>query len=195
MSLQEELPSTDLHVLGLPGELGPFYHAFPLAPPIGVPRTHARELIESYLPSWERAEELCRIFLNHMSWMFEIVTYQQLTEDLMPPFYWRGRTPSDVDTPEGGPHELGLLMIVFAVGALVDLALPPYNEEAQRYHILARAALALRPLMEKASLSTIKTLHLISIFNGMSGKESNMANTYTILNLASRIAQRVSVRV
>ena len=126
-----------------------------------------------------------------MSWMFQIATYQQLTQDLMPAFYGRADT-SDLTTGEDGPHDLALLLIVFAVGALVDLSLPAYNAEAQRYHILSRAALALQPLVEKASLNTVKTLHLISIFNGMSGKESNMANTYTVLNLASRIAQRAS---
>ena len=152
----------------------------------------ARELIESFLPSRERAEELCRCFLNHLSWMFQIVTYQQLTESLMPPLYLQAHT-SGADIPEGGPHDLALLLIVFAVGALVDLSLPPYNIEAQRYHVLARAALALEPFMEKASINTIKVLHLISLFNGMSGKESNLANTYTILNLAGRVAQRVSV--
>lgn len=147
--------------------------------------------IESCLPSPERADRLCRICLTHMSWMFQIATYQQLTQDLMPAFYRRADR-LDVATGEDGPHDLALLLIVFAVGALVDLSLPAYNAEAQRYHILARAALALQPLVEKASLNTVKTLHLISIFNGMSGKESNMANTYTVLNLAGRIAQRVS---
>ncbi|KAJ3551352.1 hypothetical protein NM688_g4752 [Phlebia brevispora] len=179
----DEPLSTDFRALGLPQELDVFYHAFPLAPPIGVPRTHVRATIESYLPSPERADELCRTFLEHMSWMFQIATYQQLTQDLMPPFYGRADS-SDTAIYEDGPHDLALLLIVFAIGALVDLSLPAYNAEAQRYHILARAALALQPLMEKASLNTVKTLHLLSIFNGMSGKESNMANTYTVLNLA-----------
>lgn len=124
--------------------------------------------------------------------MFQIATYQQLTEDLLPSFYGQA-VRSDTAGAEDGPHDLALLLIVFAVGALVDLSLPAYNVEAQRYHALSRAALALQPLMDKASLATVKALHLISIYNGMSGKESNLANTYTVLNLAGRIAQRVSL--
>ncbi len=163
-----------------------FFESFPLAP-IGIPVDPVREIIESFLPPWERAESLCRILLQHLSWMFQIVSYQQVTQELMAPIYSRTSRSHPYD-----PHDLALLLAVLAVGSLVDLSLPAYNEDAQRYYVLSRSSLALYPLMEGASLSTIKTLHLISIYNGMSGKESNLANTYTVLNLAGRLAQRVS---
>ena len=181
----------DLRALGLPPEFGPFYHSFPLAP-TGLPRRPVRSLLEAFVPPWDRAVQLCRYFLEHLSWMFQIVTFQQFTQQLMPMIYANapGAGPSR-PVASGGPHDLSLLFGTLAIAALVDLNLPPYNSEAQRYYVLARAAIALDPFMERASLSTVKALHLISLYNGMSGKESNMSNTYAILNLACRLGHKV----
>lgn len=128
--------------------------------------------------------------LENMSWMFQIVTFQQFTQELIPSIYIAERTATITIC---GVHDLALFFGVLAVGALADLSMPPYNSEAQRYYALARVALALSPLSANASLSTVKAVHLISLYNGMSGKESNMSNTYTVLNLAGRLAQKVRV--
>lgn len=37
---------------------------------------------------------------------------------------------------------------------------------------------------------TLQVLHLMSIYNGMSGKESNLEQSYVLLDLASQIASR-----
>ena len=122
--------------------------------------------------------------------MFQIVTFQQFTQELVPSIYIAERSATLTIC---GAHDLALFFGVLALGALVDLSQPPYNSEAQRYYALARVSLALDPLSANASLSTVKAVHLISLYNGMSGKESNMSNTYTVLNLAGRIAQKVCV--
>ncbi|KAJ7761456.1 hypothetical protein B0H14DRAFT_3594886 [Mycena olivaceomarginata] len=57
-----------------------------------------------------------------------------------------------------GPHDLALLFMVFAVGVLAVAA------EAEHLHQIARAALALQPVLEKPSLVTIQVLHLLSIY-------------------------------
>jgi hypothetical protein len=182
----------NLRVLELPPELDPFYHSFPLAP-TGLPTSPIRNLLETHIPPWDRAVELCRYFLEHLSWMFQIITFQQLTQELMPSIYASESSESSSTSAVCGPHDLAVFFSTLAIAALVDLSLPPYNTEAQRYYVLARVALTLDPMMEKASLSTVKAVHLISLYNGMSGKESNMSNTYTVLNLASCLAQKVSL--
>lgn len=37
-----------------------------------------------------------------------------------------------------------------------------------------------------------KVLHLMSVYNGMSGKESNLEQSYILLDLAGQVALRVS---
>lgn len=126
-----------------------------------------------------------------MSWMLQLITFQQFAKELLPSIYASDPSDRRIRRCICGPHDLALFFGVCALGALVDLNLPPYNTEAQIYYVLCRSALALDPLLERASLATVKTMHIVSLYNGMSGKESNMSNTYTVLNLASRLAGKV----
>lgn len=82
-------------------------------------------------------------------------------------------------------------MITMAIGALVDEQLPPYNLEAQHYYQLVQAAVSIQKLLVEESLTTVKVLHLMSIYNGMSGRESNIELCYNLLNLAAQSAIRV----
>jgi hypothetical protein len=87
-----------------------------------------------------------------------------------------------------GPHDLALLLIALGIGALVDLNLTPYHAEAQHYYRLARSAVSLQSVLTRRSIVTVKCLHLMSIYNGMSGKESNLEHSYSLLNFAGQVA-------
>ncbi|KDQ50937.1 hypothetical protein JAAARDRAFT_543076 [Jaapia argillacea MUCL 33604] len=179
-SLQDEIPQ----------EIMLFYESFPVTHPT-IPPEPVQTLIESFLPPKPRASALCETFLEHLMWMTQIVSRQHVIAELMPAVYRQ---------PRGGirgygPHDLGLLLMVFAIGALLDLTLPPYNVEARRYYLLGRAALALQPAMTKHSLVTAKALHLMSIYNGMSGEEKNLEHTYILLTLSCQIALRIGLHM
>ncbi|EEB93484.1 hypothetical protein MPER_07849, partial [Moniliophthora perniciosa FA553] len=123
--------------------------------------------IESFLPPIERAEIVGRI---------------------IPSVYKQNGLPY-------GPHQLALMLVVLGIGALVDLNLEPYNLEAQHYYRLARAAMALQSVLTQPSIVTVKALHLMSIYNGMSGKESNLEQSYALLNLAGQVATRIGIHI
>lgn len=167
----------------LPEEIKICYQAFPFPPSRVVPGT-VLPTIEGFLPSIDRAIEVCETFMEHLTWMFQIVTRRQVIKELIPAIY------KQVDASYG-PHELALLLIVLGIGTLVDLSQPPYSLEAQHYYKLSRAALALQPVLGEQSMITIKVLHLMSIYNGMSGKESNLEQSYALLDLASQVAMRI----
>ncbi|KAG7445199.1 uncharacterized protein BT62DRAFT_933002 [Guyanagaster necrorhizus] len=158
--------------------------SFPFTPQM-LPIASTQASIESFLPPIERALELADIFLEHLSWMFQIVSAQQIKELIYIVYKHK-----DI---EYVPHDLALMLSVLGIGALVDLKLPPYNLEAQHYDKLAQAALALQPVLPEQSIVTIKVLHLMSIYNGMSGKESNLERSYALLCLASQVALRVDI--
>lgn len=134
----------------LPPEINQFCNAFPFTPP-GIPINSIQETIESLLPPVERAIILCDTFLEHLSWMFHIVSRRQLIDELIPAIYKQNRVSY-------GPHELAVLLITLGIGALVDLNLHPYNLEAQHYYRLAQAALSLQSVMTESSIVTIKVL-------------------------------------
>jgi hypothetical protein len=106
-------------------------------------------MVEAFLPSMERAIVLCDLLLEHLSWMFHIVSRQHMVDELIPAVYKQTRVSY-------GPHDLALLLIVLGIGALVDLDLPPYNLEAQHYYRLAKAAVTLQPVLGQQSIVTIK---------------------------------------
>lgn len=123
--------------------------------------------------------------------MFSIVSRQHIIGELIPAVYSHIRVPSIPRTY--GPHDLALLLVTIGIGALVDLTLTPYHPEAQHYYRLARAALGIQSVVTYPSVVTVKCLHLMSIYNGMSGKESNLENSYLLLNFAGQVALTVCI--
>jgi hypothetical protein len=116
--------------------------------------------------------------------MFSIVSEQYLIDELIPAFYTRDRA----QTRTYGPHDLALLLISFGIGAIVDLDLPPYGEESQHYYRLALSAVNLQSVQINPSIVTVKCLHLMSIYNGLSGNESAFELSFRLLNLAWEVA-------
>lgn len=169
-----------------------FSHAFPFSP-VG-PVASVREMIEGHLPTSDRARYLAQSYLEQAAWLFRSVSREQLMDELLPSYY--SNSPMEPFDEPKGDHELALLLLVFAVGALVDLQQEPFNPEAEHYHQLARAAICLQPVLEKPSLITIQAIHLLSIYNAMSGnelsaKEMSMETTWSLLSLAAHLSQTV----
>lgn len=178
------------------GELTRFSASFPLTP-LGAP-SEVQELIEQYLPRWERATHLCETYLANAGWLFRGVTRQQLILEMLPVVYRRpiavGTSVASVDYT--GPHDLALVFLVFALGALLDSAQDVASAEAEHYHHLARAALCLQPVLEKPSIVAIQALRLMSIYTAMAGKElrgseTTMETTWSLLALSAQLAHSV----
>ena len=131
-----------------------------------------------------KAMVLCQKLREHLAWMFSIVSRHYLIGELIPAFY----TGDRVHARTFGPHHLALLLISFGIGALVDLDRRPYHEEAQYYYRLALSASNLQSVRINPSIVTVKCLHLMSIYNGLSGKESGLEDSFRLLNLAWEVA-------
>ena len=123
------------------------------------------------------------------------MTHHQLVNEMLPSIYRRLPYPSE---EYNGPHDLALLFSIFALGRVLDVNLPTRAAEidGEHYNQLALAALCLQPVLEKPSLVTIQTLHIVSIYHAMlgsdiSGGESSMEFTWSLVNLAAHLAQTV----
>lgn len=152
-----------------------------------------RELIEAYLPNWERASYLSQTYTDQAGWLFHCVSKDQIDDELLPLYYSNAPLKAKENK---NVHELALLFLVFAVGALVDVVQETSNAEAEHYHQIARAAICLQPVLEKPSLVTIQALHMLSMYNAMSGnelsgKETSMETTWSLIVLAAHLSQTV----
>jgi hypothetical protein len=153
------------------------------------------ELVRGYLPPWDKASVMAESYLECAAWIFRSVTRHQLVNEMLPSIYRRLPSPSE---EYNGPHDLALLFSIFALGCALDVSLPTRAAEIEGEHFnqLALAALCLQPVLEKPSLVTIQTLHIVSIYHAMlgndvSGGESSMEFTWSLVNLAAHLAQTV----
>ncbi|KAI0940717.1 hypothetical protein AcV7_003021 [Taiwanofungus camphoratus] len=176
-----------------------FSTAFPFTP-VG-PTNAVYELIFSHLPSYELARHLSESYLERAAWLFGGVSKQQLMEEMLPLFYpERGR---DSGSPAGNidyseSQSLGLLLFIFAIGALVEINQEPCNAEGERYYQLARAAMSLKPVFVMPSLVTIQALHLCSVYDAMTGNEArdeseSMETSWGMFTLSAQLAQSIGL--
>lgn len=162
------------------------------------PLNQVMELIETHLPPWDRACHLCESFLENAAWLFRSVSKQQLLLEMLPSIYRRPMPESAAQLDYSGPHDYALLYLVFALGAVMDLKMEPYNAEGEHYHQIARAALILQPILEKPSVVTIQALHLLSVYNGMAGMEpgggeTSLETTWSVAAFACQLSHSVSL--
>ena len=177
----------------LPPELQRFSYSFPFTPMGPVKDTI--ELIRGCLPPWEQASAMAESYLECATWIFRSVTRHQLVNEMLPSIYRKLPSPSE---EYNGPHDLALLFSIFALGSALDVNLSTRAAEieGEHYNQLALAALCMQPVLEKPSLVTIQTLHIVSIYHAMlgndvSGGESSMEFTWSLVNLAGHLAQTV----
>ena len=171
-------------------ELPYFSQAFPFTP-MGQ-SSDVQEFIESQLPPKKEALALCETYFEQVSWIFRGVTRLQVMDDMLPVLYKEQEATPGEDY--SGPHDLALLFVLMAIGSLVRKK--PSNSLGEHYHQISRAAISLQPVLEKPSIVTIQTLHLLSIYNAMSGSdlksETSMEMTWSLITLASHLSQTVS---
>ncbi|KJA16557.1 hypothetical protein HYPSUDRAFT_80028 [Hypholoma sublateritium FD-334 SS-4] len=173
------------------GDISLFSQSFPFTP-MGQP-ADVQELIESHLPTYERTMVLCETYFAQVSWIFRGLTRIQLIDDMIPVIYKRQAALPGEDY--SGPHDLALLFVILAIGALVGDE--PSNALGEHFHQVSRAAISLQPVLEKPSIVTIQALHLMSIYNAMSGSdlksETSMEMTWSLITLASHLSQTIGL--
>lgn len=96
---------------------------------------------------------------------------------------------------KGNAHDLALLFVIFCFGSLTDMAMPPApeNPEAEHYYQITKACLTIEPVLERPpSVSTVQTLSLMAIYEGLSAKENSIESTWALFGMATKLAQSVS---
>lgn len=174
-------------------------------------------LVKSFLPPWQEAWRLCELYLEQAPWFFGAVTKRQLHEEVLPLWYQEAPKPtsgstspsqslvsplsSEISPPnvspaKGGAHELALLFVIFCFGALTDISLPPApdNPDANQYFQLTKAALTLEGVLDRPpSVSTVQTLALMAIYEGLCSGENSIESTWALMGLSTKLAQSVSL--
>lgn len=144
----------------------------------------------NHLPSKERLSSLCEAFLENIGWLYRIVGRSQIMEELVPGIYKRLDKPEDQLTID--PHDLALLLIVCAYGAVADQTQDKEDGESLRYYGGSRVALSLKSAFDSANLATIQTLYMMGQYISTVGPTRSLESAWLTINFAMSLAISVS---
>ncbi|KAI0091551.1 fungal-specific transcription factor domain-containing protein [Irpex rosettiformis] len=156
--------------------------------------------LEAHLPPQPRAWALCETYLEQFSWWFRPIKREELIDEILTPIYRRSTTnpraayhrKADAECIRC-PHLLATLFMVFAVGALVDLTLPPCSVEAEKYYRLGRAALNMRSIFDSPELETVQAISLMAGYQSLCTSRYTLESAWALLSLASKIGQSIGL--
>ncbi|KAF7324388.1 Zn(2)-C6 fungal-type domain-containing protein [Mycena venus] len=151
--------------------------------------SHAFAQLLAHLPEKPRAWQLVDIYFENGCWSGTPIMRDEVVELLSSAYSYFGVPEGDSTLPAISIHHLAVIYAVLALGALVDLALPPYSAESHHYFDLCRAALSARSVFESVSVETIQALVLVSLFYWHGGPRSSMDGAWSVVSLASEFVE------
>ncbi|KDQ25531.1 hypothetical protein PLEOSDRAFT_1097493 [Pleurotus ostreatus PC15] len=164
------------------------------------PNPKVREFIRSKLPPRHVAEHLWEQAKQNALWQYNPHPNETFLPNLINHVY----TSSIHDLC---PRRLSLLLMIMAVGTLVDLTEPQYQHStspldalqvlesrAEQYHHLARAALCEIPVMEETNIDTIIALfYEIWYLLVFSDRKKAAGYAFGLMGLTAKLAQSIGL--
>jgi len=192
----------DSDTVSLPAELQNLELTFPLTV-VEDGYDALLDKLESQLPPQPRAWALCEVYIAHYSWWHRPIKRDELIDDILIPIYnsvkiksqERSRATYRPGVPDSGrcPHLIAVLYFILAVGALVDLTLPPCSPEAEKYYRLGRAALSLRSILDSPEIETVQAVTLMAGYHSLCTKRYSIESAWSLSSAATKVAQSVGL--
>ncbi len=151
-----------------------------------MPNSVTLSTLESHLPPPESVASFFESYCNHASHFYRPVKREELFNVILPRIYTIPESPSmlsetsprfDGESEEDStvvhtrPHELATIFFILALGALLDLNLPPYNQEAEHFYDLGRAALSLQAVYESPGIQAVQAMGLMATYHTLAGRK------------------------
>ena len=146
--------------------------------------------ILSSLPDLEEATSLVRIYFRYVSWLYAIVTEQQIGEDLG--LLWR---PRDEGTAYPTAQRMAVVVMVLALGALFSPNRMHTSTLPQHLYQASRQLLECGLYLRHFTLPGVQTLHLAVAFL-LNSRDSFMAQEgWVLLAMAGRLGQAQGLHI
>ncbi|KAK7053433.1 hypothetical protein VNI00_004059 [Paramarasmius palmivorus] len=174
-------------------EIAQLSNSFPFRSGAAWDIDQCMERLISYLPQKLRAWSLCETYLGQECWTSKIISREELIDDILGPVYrYVDQQDEDQDLPVS-PHRLAVLFFVFALGALVDLTIPPHSVEAENYFELARACLSLRSVFGLPEIGTVQGLALAAMYHNHGGPRYSGETAWCLICLSAKLCQSMGL--
>jgi hypothetical protein len=129
-------------------------HAFPFSNASKV-REQVNTALFNALPPANQAMKIIRIYFQTASWLFIPISEADFQANVFQPIYDPDVSPG---TEPVSAHVMAVLYTVLAVGTLMDTEILPNSRDAKQYYELAKAALAMNPVLEEQTVFSVQAL-------------------------------------
>ncbi|KAF8204406.1 fungal-specific transcription factor domain-containing protein [Mycena galopus ATCC 62051] len=171
----------------LPQDIAEIGDVFPSGRLLASKLRHIRTL----LPPYARAVELCEAYLGHGALFFRPIKRDELLGPFLQGIYAPDATEGDGDSD--APHALATLFFTLALGALLDLRLPPYSAEAERFYGAGRSALGLHAVYDSPLVDTVRAIGLMATYHTHAGKKYSRNSAWCLMSIAAKLAQSIGL--
>ncbi|OCH91033.1 hypothetical protein OBBRIDRAFT_792742 [Obba rivulosa] len=155
-------------------------------------RAERLRVLSFYLPPVDEAAELRDIYFQHAAWMYNPISRTHFDTHAFNIFYpplSPSPTTPETDASALRAHQLALLFMVLAVGALMDVTRPPYNTDAEKFHHLSRAALFSAQVFEEPTVVAVQALYLMAFYLFLSERHgTGVGSRWAFMGLAVKLA-------
>ncbi|KAJ7216791.1 hypothetical protein B0H12DRAFT_1153995 [Mycena haematopus] len=165
----------------LPQDIAEIGDVFPSGRQLASKLQHIRTI----LPPYARAVDLCEVYLSHGALFFRPINRDELLGPFLQAIYGTDATEANTDAP----HALAMLFFILALGALLDLRLPPYNAEAERFYGAGRSALGLHAVYDSPQVDTVRAIGLMATYHTHAGKKYSRNSAWCLMSVAAKLAQ------
>ncbi|KAM6493617.1 hypothetical protein JOM56_009978 [Amanita muscaria] len=142
-----------------------------------------RKRIRDALPPRPDAQATCEEARRNALWQYNLDASETFLPNLLHYCY---TTPVE----SLSPRRLALLLMVLAIGSLVDLSKPLGNVYGEAYHHLARAAVCEIPLMEEPDFDVLHTLFFMIYYHLIfSDNKKAVGYAWNLMGFVAKLAQ------
>ncbi|KAG8719634.1 hypothetical protein FRC08_002362 [Ceratobasidium sp. 394] len=163
-------------------ELQHLAQSFPFSPIRGDEK-EVKQQLRALLPTADKAWTLCEFYFMNATWLYNPIPRSQFIETIFNRMY---RTPTNVDACSA--HQYSVMFGILAVGVQLNTDLPPYHQDAEQYHMLARAALALDCCSENTTVASIQAILLMCYFCQLTDNKNSPMHHWSLIGLGMKLA-------
>ncbi|CAE6470835.1 unnamed protein product [Rhizoctonia solani] len=158
-------------------ELQHLSQSFPFTPIRGSEKD-VKQQLRALLPTADKAWTICEFYFMHATWLYNPIPRSQFIETIFNRMY---RTPTNVDACSA--HQYSVMF-----GVQLNTNLPAYHQDAEQYHMLARAALALDCSSENTTISAIQSILLMCYFCQLTDNKDSPMHHWALIGLGMKLA-------
>ncbi|EJD35824.1 hypothetical protein AURDEDRAFT_92952 [Auricularia subglabra TFB-10046 SS5] len=173
---------------GLPFQLRLLDGTFPLAETKAIPDEVLQRILQ-WLPPAEDAWAIVEIYYRDAAWLSDPISREEFKVTIFSRVYAGGAPTADALSA----HELAILLTILAIGCMVDVNRPPYNQEASKFYHLGRLALGMDSILDHPTVQGIRAMHMMALLLQMCDHTQAATSSYSIVGLNMQLCQSLGL--